>query len=60
MDLCLCTVPDVARLLQPLEDVIHFVFIPALTGQAPPNDIKRNLFALPPWWSGLGLYNQFV
>ena len=40
------TVPGVARLLQPLEDVIRFVFIPALTGQAPPNDVERNLFAL--------------
>ena len=40
------TVPDVARLLQPLEDVIRFVFIPALTGQAPPNDVERNLFNL--------------
>ena len=27
-----------------------------LTGQAPPNNIEWNLFALPPWW-GLGLCN---
>ena len=40
------TVAGVARLLQPLEDVIHFVFIPAFTGQAPPNDVEWNLFAL--------------
>ena len=51
------TVPGIADLLQPLEDVIRFVFIPALTGRAPPNDIERNLFALPPRWSGLGLCN---
>ena len=51
------TVPGIARLLQPLEDVIRFVFIPALTGQAPPTDVERNLFALPPWWGGLGLCN---
>ena len=31
--------------------------IPALTGRAPPNDIERNLFALPPWWGGLELCN---
>ena len=48
------TVPGVARLLQ---DVIRFVFIPALTGRAPPNDVERNLFALPPRRGGLGLYN---
>ena len=53
----LCTVPGVARLLQPLENVIRFVFIPALTGQAPPNDVEWNVFALPPWWGGLGLCN---
>ena len=51
------TVPGIADLLQPLEDVIRFVFIPALTGRAPPNDIKRNLFVLPPRWGGLGLCN---
>ena len=51
------TVPGVARLLQPLEDVIRFVFIPALTDRAPPNDVERNLFALPPRRGGLGLYN---
>ena len=51
------TVPGVARLLQPLEDVIRFIFIPAMTGQAPPNDVERNLFALPPRWGGLGLCN---
>ena len=51
------TVPGIADLLQPLEDVIRFVLIPALTGRAPPNDIERNLFALPPRWGGLGLCN---
>ena len=51
------TIPGIADLLQPLEDVIRFVFIPALTGRAPPNDIERNLFALPPRWGGLGLCN---
>ena len=57
MDLCF-TYPGVARLLQPLEDVIRFVFIPALTGRAPPNDVEWNLFALPPQWGGLRLCNS--
>ena len=26
-------------------------------GQAPPNDFECDLFALPPRWGGLGLYN---
>ena len=43
--------------MQPLEDAICLVLIPALTGRAPPNDTERNLFALPPQWGGLGLSN---
>ena len=42
------TVPDITRLFQPLEDVIHTKFIPCLTGRAPPNDLERNLLSLPP------------
>ena len=30
------TIPDIAKLLQPLEDAIRLVLIPALTGRAPP------------------------
>ena len=45
-----CTIPGIAELLQPLEDAIRLVLIPALTGRAPPNDAERNLFALPPQW----------
>ena len=44
------TIPDNAKLLQPLEDAICLVLIPALTGRSPPNDAERNLFALPPQW----------
>ena len=51
------TVPDIDTFMQPLEDVIRCVLIPALTGQAPPNDFVRDLFALPPQWGGLGLSN---
>ena len=51
------TIPDIATLLQPLEDVIHCVLVSVLTGRAPPNDFERDLFALPPRWGGLGLCN---
>ena len=42
------TIPDISTLMQPLEDVICCVLIPALTGRAPPNDFEHDLFALPP------------
>ena len=41
------TTRDVSSLLQPLELVIRLKFIPALTGQPPPDDELRNLLALP-------------
>ena len=50
-------VPDITRLFQPLEDVIHTKFIPCLTGRAPPNDLERNLLLLPPRLGGLGIPN---
>ena len=43
-----CTVSDISMFMQLLEDVIYFKLIPALTGQAPPNDFELDLFALPP------------
>ena len=54
--LCRCT-EDIAHLLHPIEDKIHFSFIPVLTGQAPPNDTVRQLLSLPPKLGGLGLCN---
>ena len=38
--------------MQLLEDAIHWVLIPIMTGQAPPNDLERGLFALPPQCGG--------
>ena len=38
----------IATLMQPHEDVIHCLLIPALTGRAPPNEFERDLLALPP------------
>ena len=51
------TIPDIADLLQPLEDVIHQSFIPALFGRPPCSSIERDLYALPVRLGGLGLMN---
>ena len=53
----LCTVPDIAEVLQPLEDVIRCTLLPVLLGISPPNDTLRNVIALPPNWGGLGILN---
>ena len=49
--------PNKDHLLGPLEEKIHQHFIPALTGQAPPNDTTCHLLALPPRLGGLGIIN---
>ena len=41
------TMPEIGHLLQPLEDIIRMKLIPVLTDRAPPNDVERNLLALP-------------
>ena len=51
------TIPDVGRLLQPLEDTLRTKFIPALTGRPDPSDLDRASFALPTRLGGLGLVN---
>jgi len=49
------TVPDVAPLFQPLENIITTKFIPALTGLAAPGKLVRDLLGLPARLGGLGL-----
>lgn len=49
------TCPNVSTLLQPLEDTLRSVLIPSITGQAPPSDALRDLFALPCRLGGLGI-----
>ena len=41
------TTPDIAHLLQPLEDFLRTKLIPTLTGTTSPNDLERRLYALP-------------
>ena len=51
------TIPDITDLLQPLEDVIHQSFIPAVFGRPPCSSIERDLYAPPVRLGGLGLMN---
>ena len=51
------TLPNLSNHLQTLENIIRSEFIPSLTGNPPPNDADRNLFALPARLGGLGLRN---
>ena len=45
------------EILQPLETAIQSLFIPALSGQPPPNELVRDMLALPARLGGLGLTN---
>ena len=47
--------PNKDHLLEPLEQFIRSKLIPAWTGRAPPNDLERELFALPTRLGGLGI-----
>ena len=54
------TIPDIVPCLQSLEDIICISFIPALTGQPPLSDHKRNIFALPVRLRGLALADPTI
>ena len=49
------TIPDIARLFQPLEEIIQNHFIPALTGRSPCFKSERLLLSLPARLGGLGI-----
>ena len=51
------TVPNISKLLQPLENILREKFIPALTGRPAPSDTERELLALPARNGGLGIVN---
>ena len=50
-------IPQCGPCLQPLENVIHQKFIPALTGRSPCSEVERALLALPARLGGMGLVN---
>ena len=49
------TTPNIAHLLQPLEDYLRNNLIPTLTGTDPLNDLVRKLYALPVRLGGLNI-----
>ena len=51
------TIPNIASLLQPLEDAIQQHLLPALTGHPPCSNEIRDLLALPVHMGGMGLIN---
>ena len=51
------TIESVGSLFQPLENVIHQHFIPALTGQDPCSGLERELLVLPFQLGGLNIPN---
>ena len=51
------TTPNIGPQLQPLEDIIRKKLLPALSGKPAPNDIVRDLLALPARLGGIGLIN---
>ena len=51
------TIPDIHHLLQPFEDAIHQLLIPALTGHPPCSKTERDIFVLPSRLGGLGILN---
>ena len=53
------TIPDIKDFLQPLEDVIHQSFIPALFGRPSCSPTERDMYALPVRLGGLGLINPY-
>ena len=50
-------IPDIQSLLQPLEDAIHQLLIPAPTGCSPCSKTERDILSLPSRLSGLGILN---
>ena len=48
-------IPNIAHLVQHLEDSINHQFIPALTGRDNISEVQRDLFALPTRLGGLGI-----
>ena len=52
------TIPNIADLLQPLEDAIQHKLIPALTGRPPCSMEERDILALPVRLGGMGFRNN--
>ena len=49
------TIPNIAKELKQLDDVVRTEFIPAITGEIDCSDLKGKLLSLPPKLGGLGI-----
>ena len=50
------TIPEISELMEPLEEAIQKVFIPAITNREC-TELERDLLSLPPKLGGLGIIN---
>ena len=48
------TIPQMERFLQPVDDILTYVFIPTIFG-SPVNEIERKILTLPTKLGGLGI-----
>ena len=55
-----CTIPDIADLLQPLEEAIQQHLIPILTGHPSCSSVERDLLALPVRMGGRDWSTQYL
>ena len=55
LNYCMRTIPNVAKLLKRLDDVITKEFLPAITGGIKCSSNERKLLSLPPKLGGLGI-----
>ena len=49
------TVPNIEPMLKPMEKIIRYKFLPAITGQNALNDSVQDLMALPTYLGGLDI-----
>ena len=54
------TIPNITKLLTPLEEAIRHQLIPAITGQSTRSDTERDVLALPCRLGGLGIINPVL
>ena len=54
------TILAISNKLQPLEEALTNIFIPALTGRDSISSLERELLALPPRLGGLGIFKPGI
>ena len=54
------TIPNIAYLLDPVEQAIHHKLLPALTGRSAISDLERELFSLSCCLGGMNIVNPLL